>query len=428
MTGLEEAIVKFNRTVRDPGEVNSLLLEAYRTCHLISPATSCGDIPEGFSVALSMVILDIERETYPSVNGDDDGAMHGDRSIGKVALDRIANAAAVSWSRKDSGVVSREANYVHYKAVGTYPHFDNVEKTIADEKEIDLREGSAYIQQLRERARRKGRNPDLQIMQERVHILSNAITKARLRALRELGIRTSYRHEELMMPFVVARLMRTGRSNDPALQREFALMQMRASFASARSLYDEPTEPSQSPNLREPPPVESTAPEEEIPDPDVNVCAYCGTEDGVDELSTDGGTILACRKPSCVEAAWRDGAHVSFARGTPSQSHAQPTPAASSVPPRDGAAGARAPGHARQPGVLRGSTQPLSGHTIPGGDERGVPLEKASDGSLRFWERRIDARLQSGETPARHVASDRKLLEAIRAEFARRNRDDNIPY
>lgn len=419
---MEAAIDRFNRATSDTGELNELMLDAYRRCHLVSPATSCGRVPEGFTVAISTVVVDIERETYPAVPDDDEKksiVRHGDvdgrdRSLSKVALNRIANAAGVSWDDEKCRLLSKELHYRHYKAVGSYKHFDNHDVTITGEKEIDLRDGSVLA----------GKISTKRLLQERINILSNCETKAKLRALREMGIRSSYTREELMMPFVIARLMFTGQSSDPALRREFAMMIARRALGvggAHEKLYGRPADAppaTEDPEAHPPPPVAAAA----APPPPEPACAYCGSLDDVDAFEAEAGkTIHCCRHPSCVQLARRDGGKPKdSARGAPPPPTApaqKPPPAASSTS-RSGAAGAR------------GATEKpkLSGFFIPGGDERGTPIEEASDSAVRWWERLLDRKFRAGDVDDRYLEKDTKLLAALVAELKRRDEADNIPF
>jgi hypothetical protein len=57
------------------------------------------------------------------------------------------------------------------------------------------------------------------------------------RAIRRLGIRTSYEQTDLAKPFLVARIMFTGQTDDPELKRLFAEKTFDAFHRSTSSLY-----------------------------------------------------------------------------------------------------------------------------------------------------------------------------------------------
>jgi hypothetical protein len=237
----------------NPGMIEEKLRVAAKEFHLVTPATSCGQLPEGCAVAFSPVLIDVEHETY-AIPGS------SNRGLAKVALDRISQAAGISWApemcaRLDDG---SDPHYCHYRVVGRVRHFDGTTVVIQGEKEMDAREGSPQIESLiaksakkaqREAqqkggslsdadARRVGRGKaENQIRELRLHILSHAETKARLRAIRSLGIRTSYEEAELEHPFVVARIQFTGKSEDPELRRMFAEKTADAFLGATSALY-----------------------------------------------------------------------------------------------------------------------------------------------------------------------------------------------
>lgn len=273
--------LKVTGSFRDAQDITSRLQHAAKHYHLVSPATACAIIPEGCSVTLSTVLVDVENETYE---------LSGKRGLAKSALDKIAAAAGISWDARLSGRLddSSDPHYVMWRAVGSMRHLDGTIVQLMGCKEMDLRRGSAQLEALNERYEakrtkwiangRKGyepKSPDGQIREMRLHILSHAESKARLRAVRALGIRSAYNADELTRPFVVAKLSWSGQSDDPELRRIFALKQADAMLSGTRALYgDQQTPPpaplppaSGMPNLgvRRPPPVGQSA---EAGDPD----------------------------------------------------------------------------------------------------------------------------------------------------------------
>ena len=212
---------------------NEILAAASEQFHLVSPASSVGSLPEGCEVATSFVQGDRENETY-DVGG-------GKRGLAKVALDRIASAAGVSWDpiascRLDDG---SDPYYCLFRAVGTMRGFDGAPVTITGTKEMDLRPRSPQLDAIEARAK-EGKSSEKQIREMRLHILGHAESKARLRAIRSIGLRTSYDDKDLRKPFLVARLVFTGRTQDPTLEREFALLRAHAMLGSVSAMYGGP--------------------------------------------------------------------------------------------------------------------------------------------------------------------------------------------
>jgi len=174
--------------------------------------------------------------------------------LSKTVLQKIQTAAGISWDpeasyRADNG---SEPFYCEYVAVGSYYQFDGTPQTLMGRKEVDLRDGSALCREAHEKAEASARayvskwrkwgnesdeafeerkrakirdaheRAEKNIRQARIHIVSLTETKAQLRAIRSLGIKTSYSLRELEKPFVIARLAFTGQSDDPELRRLFA--------------------------------------------------------------------------------------------------------------------------------------------------------------------------------------------------------------
>lgn len=241
-------------TSRDPASISAKLQHAAENYHLIAPATSIGALPEGMAVTTSAVLVDVKNETY---------RVGAKVALSKSALDRIAAAAGVSWDPTFSRRVDDGADplYCHYKAVGTLRSFDGTIRTIVGEKVMDMRAGSAAL---------AGKQAT-EVAMQRTHLLAHAETKARLRAIRSLGLRTSYAPEELEKPFVAARLQFTGQTDDPGLRREFAVMAAQSMLGASSALYGRQAapEPVQSaPALPAPqpaPPVGSVHDEDDEP-------------------------------------------------------------------------------------------------------------------------------------------------------------------
>lgn len=239
-------LARLNGAQTDANAITSRLQEVAQHCHLVSPATSCAHIPEGFAVQMSAVQV-TDDECY------DPGG--GKRALGKTAIQRIAAAAGLSWIPQMSGRLDdgRDPYFVHYRAVGRYRHFDGSEIVVQGEKIMDLRDGSPTAAYLK---------PGELSMQRRF-ILEHAETKARLRATRSMGLRTAYRSADLAKPFVVAKLAFTGQSDDPVLRRRFAEMGAAAALGATNALYG-PSTAAALPHVPTPP-VEET-PLDEDPD------------------------------------------------------------------------------------------------------------------------------------------------------------------
>lgn len=204
----------------NPGQITDTLRKAMSQGHLVSPANSCPNLPAGCEVAVSTVLVDVARETY---------SVQGGVALTKAALNRIAKAVGINWDPRQSHRTDRGdiPNFASYKAVGHFRDFDGTWRTIEGEKQMDLTEGS-------ERA--KTMKPG-ELSEARKFIAEHAQTKAQLRAIRSLGIRSSYTKEELDKPFVCARLIFTGQSDDPETRKVFAQATAQAMLSGSEMLF-----------------------------------------------------------------------------------------------------------------------------------------------------------------------------------------------
>lgn len=352
-------------------QANERLAYAEQNCNLISPATSIGALPEGCGLALSLVHVDVDKETY------DVG--FGKRALSKSALNRLGAALGISWHphecvRIDDG---SDPHYCHFSVGGHYRAFDGQVQGIGDNKEMDLRDGSAQCEEIilaaekynnDPRNRNKPRrDPATQIRQLRIHIMSHAETKAKLRATRDIGVHSGYSADELQKPFVCARIMWTGKSDNPELSRMFAEKTADAFLAGTHTLYG-----GGQPSARTigagatshaPPPVGATP-----LDPDDYRGAdgeYEGEDDYDGSIDTQG----------------------------------------ESVPTGNAANGSAANG---------------GDFVIPGGRAQGTPLHKASVGDLQYWCDRIGRELD--ENRSRNPERDGALHQALCDEIALREK------
>jgi hypothetical protein len=229
------AIQQYQGAHTDAVEATAALARIQEIGHLVSPAPAVGTLPEGTSLVVSAVMVDSARETY-SIQG-------GELGLSRTALQKIAGALGIAWSGTESRRLDDASDpcFVHYRAVGYVRDFSGQLSPVKGEKIMDLREGSPQLEALRERAENKaererariataGGDPNTvktgdwrsQVRDLRLFILEHAETKAQLRAIRSLGLRSSYTAEELRKPFFAARLQFTGQTTDPELRRMFA--------------------------------------------------------------------------------------------------------------------------------------------------------------------------------------------------------------
>ncbi len=381
--------IQIQGTYSRPADIMSRLEMAAAQAHLVTPASACSSVPEGCEVALSTVRVDVANETY-DVGG-------GKRGLAKSALDKIGAAAGLSWDAQQSGRLDdgRDPHYCSWQAVGTYKHFDGTIVQIVGTKEMDLRHGSAQVEALWERYRssherwerggRRGyepKSPEAQIREMRLHIVAHAESKARLRAVRTIGIRTSYTPEELAKPFVVAKLMFTGRTDDPELKQLFAAKRADAMLGGARALYGQSA----------PAPALPAAPRR------VFTAAPPVGSSGLDDEDLVRDPTPA---PRAIPQNATPPAPGSSPRQVTTPASAQEQRAAAPAP---AAGGAPAPGGDLYMPGKKGAAR--------------VRICDAEDKDLDYWANRIAKALAEGTSQRPDL--DKPALDAMRAEIARR--------
>lgn len=341
--------------------INARLEAAADQAHLVSPMTSVGQLPPGWAVAITSVLIDVERETYPTSGGK--------VGLSKVALDRISAAAGISWVTSERVDDGSHPHYCAWKVVGYVRNFDGTSRPIVGSKQMDLRDGSETAKQLGAK----------ELGQMRRFIMEHAETKARLRAVRSIGVATGYTKQDLQKPFVIAQLMLTGKVHgNPELETALALRIADAALAGSSALYGAPAAQAQhaAPMLPRsaPPPVGAVPVDDDDDLPESWNKApqpVARTEQRQAQPAAAQQTQDRQREPGDDDDYGDDGAE-------PPQSTAR------------------------------------SGYSIPGGQEKGTPIEDASDSSVDYWAGRIATSLDSGTS--RSPARDRDLLAALRAE------------
>jgi hypothetical protein len=189
--------------VRFPEEKYNLLAP---TVHM------AGGLPAGTRLVVTEVQIDPDpklrpgREVFPLPGGA--------LLIGKTGLDRIANAAGVSWIEEVRKDDRQHPYYVEAFVKGRITDFDGTTREITGSKTIDLREqvGTSGIPgkdygEIVTKAKAKNNDPSRQLMEARKFIAEIAFSKAQNRAIASaLGIKRGYTKADLQKPFVIPKL------------------------------------------------------------------------------------------------------------------------------------------------------------------------------------------------------------------------------
>lgn len=190
---------------------------------------SLGPLPAFHTPRLEIVMIDANKES-----GDVYQLPGGKWGLSKVALDRISQAAGISWIPDQCGRVDdgSDSNIIRYKAVGRIKDLSGTWRTILGEKEVDLlaledeltasvperewilKKPAADRPAIIEKEIRK------EMVQYRKHRLARAQSGAMNRAIRAaLALRSSYTIAELSRPFVLPKVLFTPDASDPETKR-----------------------------------------------------------------------------------------------------------------------------------------------------------------------------------------------------------------
>lgn len=231
--------LSLEKLTHEPAAITARLRELSGSYHLVTPTTQVEALPIGFGVAISLV--NVNPDTSKSGPGDVYSVGGGKVGLAGTKILEIAGAAGVDWDPRECGRLDNGSNphYCHFRAVGYVKNLDGSERRLIGEVEIDAREGSPQIDEIVSKAREANppRDPSIQIRELRKFLLRHAETKAKLRAIASMGIKRSYNPSELSKPFAVARLMFTGRTEDPNLREKFALMNAEHAIKGRSALY-----------------------------------------------------------------------------------------------------------------------------------------------------------------------------------------------
>jgi hypothetical protein len=182
---------------------------ASKKFNVIGPLAA-GSLPIGCEAVASIVFIDAKTETYPQA---------GKCALLKVALDKLAAAANISWDPEASQRLDDRSDPLvcEFRAVGTLKQLTGSPRIVSATRRLDLNEGSVVVEGIRQKAAKpnrdgRTRSPDEEIFGLRKFIERHTESRARNAATRTLlGMRASYSEEELKVPFVIFSTHFTGR-------------------------------------------------------------------------------------------------------------------------------------------------------------------------------------------------------------------------
>lgn len=216
---------------RDVVEINARLEWAAQHCNLIAPASSIVHVPEFHAISFTLARIG-ERDYYCP---DSRQARY---AFNKRGVTIIAGEANISWHpgftrHVDDG---RNSRYSEFLATAVYFNFDGTVRTVPATKSSDLSDGSDEVEQIYLEADTK-QKAEARLRNKRHFIREHVDSGAKVRAMKDCQVKDYYSRDEIGRPFVVAKLVRTGQSDDPELQRQFALMQAEVALKAGSALF-----------------------------------------------------------------------------------------------------------------------------------------------------------------------------------------------
>jgi len=225
-------------------------LDVYRKqgANVLSPVSKITErISPFYVVKLTAVKIDPNPgngEVYPVGRKEvSKGVWKDTFALHKNALEKLGLAMGVEWIEVRRVDDRSDRNYVAYIAKGRYRGFDGTWKYIVGDGELDL---VAIEEEVRAEQEEKVASPKFkesskykehahifkdmtpaeiiewlvrrEMLQWRKNKEARAATRAKLRALRSLGIKSSYTREELERPFIVVRTEFQPDESDPEIK------------------------------------------------------------------------------------------------------------------------------------------------------------------------------------------------------------------
>ena len=212
-TALAQLEKSASQAITNPTILADRIREWQSLAHVLSPAVSISALAPQHAIAPAVVVLD-PRVDQQGIGVDvyHSNLFHRaaeDRSLTKVALNKIASAAGASFTttRTDPRTIP---NYWEMRARLTYTDFDGSPRVIERTAEVDLRDGSPQV---------NGMKPG-QISQARRFGLRLAEAKACNAAARDAwGIPSKLTTADLQKPFVALRVSFVPDMSDPIQRR-----------------------------------------------------------------------------------------------------------------------------------------------------------------------------------------------------------------
>ena len=242
MPDVSQSIAKRSVVAHNLESVEKILQVARQHGHILTPfcRSEVPNIPNGWDVYFHQytVSLEYDDKERKFVDGEVyyvEGTR--DLALTKVGLWKLEQLAGVSWEDPKTGVSTirrmddRKDPYVcQYQATGYIRDIDGQIRSSSDGFGYDLRDNSAFAQSLKEKPKA--------LLQLRKNIEQQSITKAKLRVLRSLlGIKSSYKMDELKKPFVVLKMSFNLDTLDPEIRKQLDTIQAAKQMGIEKELF-----------------------------------------------------------------------------------------------------------------------------------------------------------------------------------------------
>jgi len=176
--------------------------------NVLAPITHMASLPAGTRLAITEVRVGRNSDDVFKISG-------GKKLLGKTILDKIAQAAGISWTSERRVDDRGHPHYVETEVVGKITDFDGSVREITGAHSIDLRMDAGHgirggdfddIVSKAESAK-PPRDPSRQLGEARKFIFKVCISKAKNRAISStIGLKRSHTDQELDRPFVIVKL------------------------------------------------------------------------------------------------------------------------------------------------------------------------------------------------------------------------------
>jgi len=173
--------------------------------NLLLPRYIDGELPAGTKFSVREIRL------TPTKGGDGYEEIYraeGSLALNKVALDKIAAAAGISWVRVQRTDDESDPHYCTVVVRGRVTDLDGMPREVEDIRTYDLRDDGADAKKMK---------PG-QLGRARTYITGHATSRAKNRVIANiLAMKRSYSAAELALPFIVPKLVPDSR--DPDVKR-----------------------------------------------------------------------------------------------------------------------------------------------------------------------------------------------------------------